>query len=227
MKKYIRKYIEKILDTIYPPKCGFCGKIDDRSICENCLKTVKNEAKCIKQSKTKENKEWNFDEHIYLFEYKGIIREKILEYKFKDGAYLYKTFINILINDEKICAILKSYDIITPVPMYYEKKLQRGYNQTELIAKNLYDYVEFLDILKKVKNTAKQSELTRKERLKNLKNAYNVNEKYKEYIKSKKILVFDDIFTTGSTANECATEIRRFEPTKIGILTMAKDFIEK
>lgn len=73
----------------------------------------------------------------------------------------------------------------------------------------------------KIRNTEKQSSLNKEQRQENLKNAYEV--KNKEYIKDKNILIFDDIYTTGSTANECAKMLVEAGAKIIGILTIAKD----
>ena len=76
-------------------------------------------------------------------------------------------------------------------------------------------------ILLKIKNTANQSLLNKEQRQENLKNAYEV--KNKEYISNKNILIFDDIYTTGSTANECSKMLVEAGARSIGILTIAKD----
>ena len=65
------------------------------------------------------------------------IRKEILDYKFNDKSYYYRAFSNILLNNKNICKILKSYDIIVPVPIHKKRKFQRGYNQAELITKQI------------------------------------------------------------------------------------------
>ena len=77
-----------------------------------------------------------------MFKYEEEIRDKIIEFKFKDKPYLSKTFAKIITKNEKICGNLKNYDIIIPVPMYKIKKAQRGYNQAELLAQNLSQIIK-------------------------------------------------------------------------------------
>lgn len=222
--------------------CAFCGKIDNDFLCEDCKREIEKTGKVHKiKYKTK-----YYNEHIYMFKY-GDIRDKILAYKFDDKAYYYKTFVNILLNNKKMCEILKSYDIIIPVPIHSKRRKERGYNQTDLIAKGLarnIDGLEYVDILQKNKNTVPQSTLKKEDRIKSsvgiyeIKNAINEKEiKQQELadiqneirqvarskILQKNVLILDDIYTTGSTANECAKVIRGLEPKKIGILTLAKD----
>ena len=70
----------------------------------------------------------------------------------------------------------------------------------------------------------KKSTLNKKQRIENAKNVYQLKStKGMQELTQKRILLFDDIYTTGSTANECAKEIKQLQPKKIGILTIAKD----
>lgn len=214
-------FIEKILDLIFPPVCGICNKEINTYLCKNCEKEI-NKITCVGENKYS-NK--NFSKHMYLFKYEGIIRSKIISYKFDDKPYLYKSFCEIFVKNKKVCEFLKNYDIIISVPMYKKKKNQRGYNQSELIAREIAKKVKNIeyrsDILLKIKNTANQSLLNKEQRQENLKNAYEV--KNKEYISNKNILIFDDIYTTGSTANECSKMLVEAGARSIGILTIAKD----
>ena len=215
------KFIEKILDLIFPPVCGICNKKINTYLCGKCEKEI-NKITCVGENKYSDK---YFSTHMYLFRYEGIIRSKIISYKFDDKPYLYKTFCEIFVKNKKVCEFLKNYDIIISVPMYKKKKNQRGYNQSELIAREIAQKVENIqyrnDILVKIKNTAKQSSLNKEQRKENLKNAYAI--KNKEYIHNKNILIFDDIYTTGSTANECAKTLSEAGAKEIGILTIAKD----
>lgn len=200
--------------------CAFCGQINEKNICRECLNKIEKYEKAGIQKYTNKN----FDLHIYLFRYEEPIREKIIEYKFKNKPYYYKTFAKILINNKKIYDILKSYDIITSVPLSKTRKKERGYNQTELIAKELSKNIKtlkYISLLEKVKNTVPQRTLNKEQRLKNLENAYKL--KQKTSIENKKIIIFDDVFTTGTTANECAKTIKTIGKNKISILTIAKD----
>ena len=90
--------LEKIINAIFPPVCAFCGQTSLESVCKECLKKMQN---CEKARIDKYlNK--NFESHIYLFKYEEPIREQIIEYKFRNKPYYYKTFTKILINNKKI-----------------------------------------------------------------------------------------------------------------------------
>lgn len=212
---------EKILDLIFPPACGICGKEINTYLCQKCEEQI-NKITCVGKDNY-ENK--YFSSHMYLFKYEGVIRSKIISYKFDDNPYLYKTFCEIFVKNKKVCGFLQNYDIIIPVPMYRKKKNKRGYNQSELIAKEIarrLGNIEFKnDILIKIKNTPKQSSLNKEQRMINLKNVYKVHNEL--FIKNKNVLIFDDIYTTGSTANECAKTLKEAGAKNIAILTIAKD----
>lgn len=217
----INKIAQRLLDLIYPQVCGICGKIETKSLCKKCEILLNSQAKFIIESTN--NKE-NFDEHIYIFQYEGIIRNIILQYKFKDKVYIYKTFTNFILKNEKIFKILKSYDTIIPVPISSKRKKERGYNQSGLLAKEIgknLDIVCIENCLFKTKNIIEQSKLNRQERIKNIQGAYELRNK--ELLQNKKILLIDDIYTTGSTANECSKMLKQAQVNKIGVFTLAKD----
>ena len=153
-----------------------------------------------------------------------MIRKIIINYKFNSKSYLYKTIVNFLLKNRKFFQILKSYDTIIPVPISKKRRKERGYNQSELIASEISKNIEISYVnqcLFKTKNIVEQSKLGKEERLKNIQGAYQL---YKpEIIKNKKILLVDDIYTTGSTVNECSKILNQAKPKKIGVLTIAKD----
>lgn len=165
-----------------------------------------------------------FNKHIYIFSYDGIIRKFIIKYKFNEKPYLYRTIINFIKKNKKKYLFLEKYDIILPVPISKKRKKQRGYNQSSLIAKNIarefkIKYDE--NVLKKIKDIKPQSELTKEERVKNIQGAYKVKN-YKKII-NKKILLLDDVYTTGSTVNECSKKLIQIGALEVDVFTIAKD----
>lgn len=261
IKKHILKIYTEILDSIFPPVCGICGKINEKWLCKNCEKRINKleifylirinnnhiflkENKLFKLIKSKncklkkykmKNSTRNFnkniqinkiyfDELLYVFRYSGLIRKIILKYKFNDCAYLYNFFCTIIFNKENCCRKLKSYDIIIPVPMYEKKKKQRGYNQTELITNKIAEKLEIKlekNNIIKIKNTKTQSTLSESERKQNIKNAFLVNNK--ENILGKKVIIFDDIYTTGQTVNELSKKLKLAGAKEIIVFVLAKD----
>ncbi len=214
------KIIETILNSIYPNVCGFCGDINKENICTECGKKIeKYKILRIEKSTSK-----YIEKQCFIYKYEGEIREAILKFKFQEEAYLYKTFTKIILDNLEVCEYIKTFDIIIPVPIHRKRRLERGYNQSELIAneisKQLRTNIE-RNILIKIRNNPKQSTLKLEERKSNVKNAYDLREKQK--IEDKKILLIDDIFTTGNTVNECAKKLKEAGASKVSVLTIARD----
>ncbi len=213
--------LKLVLDLLYPPVCGICGKIDQKELCPKCAIKLRN----LEKARLYAYPHTHFEKHFYLFPYEGIIREKLIQYKFQGKSYLSTFFAKILQNHEKMSRLLEKYDIIIPVPMYSKKEKLRGYNQTALIAKEIAKAYQNLiydgKSLQKIKDTKMQSSLNKKQRKNNIKNAYNVINQQK--IKDKKIVLLDDIYTTGATANECSKMLKQAGAKEILVVTIAKD----
>ncbi len=209
-----------LIDLIYPPVCGFCNKINKKYLCKKCEIDIKPyEIYSIIKCDDK-----YFDYKIDILKYENIVREGIISYKFNEKSYMHKTFEKIILNNKKIYSFLEKYDIIVYVPMYSKKKFLRGYNQSELIANDLAKALGIKlekNNLIKVLDTKKQSTLTKTERKENVKNAFKVTKP--EKLLNKKIILFDDIYTTGSTVNECSKALKNAGAKEIAVLTIAKD----
>ncbi len=206
--------INKILDIIFPKECGICGKLGEY-ICQDCY----NKLKKLEMNKCKNN-------IFFIYKYEGIVRETILKYKFEDKSYLFRTYSNCLQKNKKLYRFLEKYDIIIPVPLHKKRLLERGYNQSNLIAKELIKITNnkmilLNDVLLKTVNIKPQSTKKVEERKKDVCGIYKVvnNEK----IKQKRVLIFDDIYTTGSTCNECKKVLEEAGCKTVGILTLARD----
>lgn len=213
-------FINSALDYFFPAICGMCGEINENYICNNCYENIKKIKKCV----INEYNNRNFSKHLYIFRYEGIIRNKIIEYKFEDKGYLYKMFAKIILSDKKTCNFIKKYDVIIPVPISKKRKKKRGYNQSELVANELAQKLNqdiWTDIIIKKKDNKPQSELNKLERIKNVEDIYEINKPIE--VKNKKVLLLDDIYTTGSTVNEIARKLKQNQTQEIGVITLAKD----
>lgn len=215
-------FFEKALEFIFLPSCGVCGKLGEGYLCTKCEKELEKYVIAPADKYPVQRRE--NDTILHVFAYKDLVRNLIISYKFNDKSYLYKTFCEFMVKNKKVFDFIKSYDIIIPVPMHKSKIRKRGYNQSELIAKELAKKLEIkidTKVLIKIRNNKVQSTLNKKEREENTKNVYKIRNEAK--IKNKKILIFDDIYTTGATVNACVQELKKANVAKIGILTLAKD----
>lgn len=217
-----KNFIEIALKFIFPQSCGFCGEITDSYICKYCKEYIEK----IQINKIKVYDNMFYSTHCWLFEYKDEIREKIIDYKFNGKSYLYRTFAQLIVENKKIYEYIKSFDLIIPVPIHKKRKKYRGYNQSELIAREISNKIKSItykeNIIKKINNVKPQSKtFTKNERIENIKDAYKII--CNEDLSDKKVLIFDDVYTTGSTVNECAKLINALNCKEIGVLTIAKD----
>ncbi len=116
-------------------------------------------------------------------------------------------------------ARLKACDSIVPVPLSRTRLRERGYNQAELIANHIAKITEknLLNVLKRIKHTQAQANLSRKERIENVREAFVADNK----VNGLRIIVIDDVFTTGSTLNECAKALYKKGAKEVYGLTFA------
>ncbi|MDR2778636.1 MAG: ComF family protein, partial [Rickettsiales bacterium] len=143
-------------------------------------------------------------------------------------TFLAKFFVKLLL--KKAEYIRDRVDFIIPVPIHRKRLRWRGYNQTLLLADELSRLIAIRtipDLLVKNKNTVAQTTLKSKKRRVNLKSAFNINEEYVNLIRDKNIMITDDVFTTGSTVNECAKVLKNNGVRKVFVLTIAKTTMNK
>ena len=224
----ILKIQEKISNLLYSPICGICEKINKDGLCSKCNLELKKQAEVniLQKEEIEENikKEKYFEELMYIFKYEGQVRKLILDYKFNEKSYLYKTFVNFLLKNEKIFENIKKYDKIIPVPISKKRNKERGYNQSLLIAEEIANKTNLElvnNCLIKTKNIIEQSKLNKEDRQQNIQGVYSLQNA--RLITNKKILLVDDIYTTGSTVNECCKILQQANPKTIGVLVLAKD----
>lgn len=203
----------RILNLLFPPKCIFCGVVlninSTIDICETCYKKIPFFSDEKGSFINKASNSNNFDQIICLCEYSGILKDALIRYKFFNKVYYFRTFAKLLSDKVKRVTILSDFDIIISVPLYKKKEFDRGYNQAYLISKVLSketNIPEQSNLLERVRNTGAQSLLDKDNRLINIKNAFQV--KKADRIKNKSLLLVDDIFTTGSTIDECSKALK-------------------
>ena len=200
-------FIHSVLNFLFPQKCVGCGK-KNKILCQECLKRIDYPAflKCNNIFAASDYNDETVKKAIWLLKYRGIkqiaeplaelIKQRIWEkIKFKDAT-------------------------IIPIPLSRTRMRERGFNQSELIAKYLSDKV-ITNVLYKIKETASQVSLkNREERLNNLKDCFAI--KNPEIIKDKNIILIDDVSTTGATVREARKVLRPAGAKKIIALVVAR-----
>lgn len=238
----IKENISILLNYIYPRNitCIICDnpiKLDNTySLCRDCFKELnfildgcnKCGKSIINRNLEREsliecnycyNKTFYFDKAISCIEYNDISKKLILDFKYKNKTYLCKYIVNFM--KEKFLLEELKADYIIFVPLHKKRLRQRGFNQSERIATELGKLVDIpvLDCIDRVRNTKKLYRLDKENREKELKNVFKVKDNI-NLIKNKKVILIDDIFTTGSTANEISKVLKINSVDSICIFTL-------
>ena len=209
--------LNRLLSFIFPTKCAFCGeKINERYTCRKCLNIIEYYHERVDIST---NEAILCDKIISVIPYYGFMKKKILQYKFQNAKYMAPVFAEILL--AKIKKHNLRCDLIVAVPISNKRLKERGYNQSDLIARYLSNFAKIQykkDVIIKIKNNLRQSELDIHERKENVKDAYSI--KNIEIVNGKKVVLIDDIYTTGATLNECAKVLKNAGAKEVVGLTV-------
>lgn len=204
--------IEYFLRLFFPPRCVCCDTIlpvyAPEELCDDCENSLPVLGSCVFANPAGKSVGAVYS----VFDYEGGIREAIHRLKFNDrpgnASVLIRLSHHLL--ESVLCAETPlfnqppKYDIIIPVPIHFLRKRQRGYNQSRLLAYSLARRMRIPvmeNVLVKAFNTPPQSTLGKGSRYENLKGAFLV--KKKERVSGLRILLVDDVMTTGSTLEQC------------------------
>lgn len=232
----MKEIMQFLLRLLFPPRCGFCGTLisgdEEYLLCNKCLNNVKfiGENCCQKCGKVMavgctglcidcRTIKHYFDRAFSAVEYRDIVKSALIKYKFFRQKKVFNSLAAIALS--KALEIGK-IDLILPVPLHKDRMLQRGFNQSEEIARFIAKKIGVelnTTSLIRVKNTKSQSTLSRHERLNNLKKAFKSYPK--NQIAGKTLLLVDDVYTTGSTVSECARVLKEAGAEKVYVLTVA------
>ncbi len=223
-----------VLDIFYPKKCIFCGEVlsfgSENVLCNSCTDKVHTIGeyceRCGKEIDPKETLCSDckhplhfFDKGRSVFVYEDEVKNAILDMKYHEKMYLSEFFAKLLY-DLFASELAWDIDVVVSVPLHKARFRKRGYNQSELLARAFASLAGIKyknDILKKVKNTHSQQELSREERLKNMMGTFEArpNKVYS------KVLIIDDVYTTGSTIDACSKALLDNGYKEVYFLTIA------
>lgn len=206
MKKQSLK--SKLLDILFPPRCIFCNEIVPMGscICKKCDDKIFL-LDDIQTAKVENESFHGICIAPYLYEDK--IQELIVNFKFYHKPQYGTFFGNKLA--EAVCdkGMEPMCEVVVSVPISKERLKERGYNQSELIAKKTAEClgVPYVNCMIKTKHNSEQHRLHLKDRKENVKGVYELKEN--KHITNKKVLLVDDIVTTGYTLAECAAVLMK------------------
>lgn len=195
------RILDTILDLLYPPKCAFCRRLlreGENGACRACLRKLPYVPGGERREKIK-----NVSRCIVPLYYRDTVRDSLLRYKF-EGITAYKDIYAQLISDA-VRESGEACDVITWAPLSKKRLKKRGYDQTELIARALSARLNLpcVRTLEKVRDNPPQSSIDNEsERKKNVSDIYRCIDI--DAVRGKRVLIVDDIVTSGATLAECA-----------------------
>lgn len=240
--KNISSYLNLAELIFFPSVCELCSRLlefpGERVICRTCLERLKPKRSsfCLCCGKFFDDTgEPHFCircvQHRPIFSvhrscgfYEGNLKDIIILFKYRGFRVLDKALAAFALRSSGIeDSLWWELDCIVPVPLFPKKKKKRGFNQASEIAKEIArkkNIAFFEDALVKVKDTPPQTSLTASERRVNLKGAFAVD--HDREIKGKTVLLVDDVFTTGSTLQECSSVLMKAGALEVRALTIAQ-----
>ena len=222
------------MGLLYPQTCYFCGKICRERICPECAEKVEyiEEPRCKKCGKPIRYAEKEFchdcAEHAFHYEqgksiwlHKGPVRWSVYQFKYHNrrifAEFYAEEWYRLYGNKLKEWGI----EVIIPIPLHPKRRRKRGYNQAEILANELGKRCNIpvnKKALIRVVNTRPQKELNDKERKKNLFKAFRLTIHWKT---AKRVLLVDDIYTTGNTIDSVAQILKEKGAEKVYFLTIS------
>ncbi len=234
--------LEKGLEALYPSNiyCISCGSVIDKTrdyaLCDSCMEKFHwlGQNTCEKCGKLLpadyshplcydcRQHGHEFDKGYTCVQYSLYERGVLLDYKYKGRSYIGRKLGDIFY--DRMALTDEVFDLVVPVPLHRKKQIRRGYNQAEVMARQLADRWGIpcgAKVLERVRDTRPMRGLGVFERYENLQGAFVVSRQNQDHLRGKKLLLVDDIYTTGSTMDACSEPLRQAGAERICCLTFA------
>jgi ComF family protein len=238
----LKAILKGLADVVFPPRCMACGNVlneqEDRPFCPTCVSRIQyiSSPLCpccgIPMLGTEGTDHFcgtcllarpSFSVARAVARYETILLDAIHAFKYSgkitNGQTLGKMMADYGYHDFNI----SSYSLIIPVPLHRRRLRERGFNQSAILAREIAGRFSLpLDLLSLKKNifTEAQVGLGKNQRTSNVKGAFDVRDHKK--IEGQKIILVDDVYTTGSTVKECARVLMKNKAAEVAVLTLAR-----
>lgn len=222
-----------VLDLIYPPFCVVCRKAGNHYLCPECIEKIDliEPPYCRKCGTPTESylcSECRDNEFVFEFSrstgiFEGTLRTAIHTLKYDFHLALADPLADLMVRCFPSTHLAGKIDMVVPVPIHHSRKTERGFNQAEELARRLCKKVSLpieTRALVKSRPTKHQVDLPYEQRALNVTGAFVV--KNRDLIQGKRILLIDDVFTTGSTLNEAAKALKNAGSAEIYAYTLAR-----
>ena len=210
--------LQRVLDLLWPRNCEICGRPVDREaryICADCLNRI--------PFVRPEDGMYEIDDAASAVRFECETREMINGYKFRSHIWLTNDFVDWMEAAARAKFDVAAIDAVVAIPTTLGHKLNRGYNQSAMMAEALAKRLErkFLArAVTRIGHPKRQSSLSEEERRENVKGTFAVREP--SLVRGRTILLVDDIMTTGATLSECAKTLKAAGAWRVWCLTLAR-----
>lgn len=237
----VQKAAGALADFFFPPQCLLCrrfiGSYRDGHFCKQCLAgfAFTGSPLCVKcgilfTSRQGEDHLCSrcirydrfFDTARAVGSYEGVLRKTVHEFKYRGRSMLAAPLGRLMAEQGSRLLALRCYDLLAPVPLHVRRLRERGYNQAGMLANVIgkaWGIPVNLTALRKRRSTAAQTELTADERRKNIRGAFFWAG---ASLAEKSVLLVDDVYTSGATADECARVLKRAGAARVDVFTLAR-----
>lgn len=229
--KKLRELFSFPMDIVFPRFCVIC-KQEGGFICPKCWEKIKEEElSCPYCHKinfsgkfcSSHKRHSSFDGLIFISQFDSLAKNVVYAFKYQGLRGLAKPLGLLMAERLRRHSVFKENPVLVPVPIFITKRWQRGFNQAELLALEIAKRtgLECFPLILKIKKTISQTKLKRKERIENIKGAFELSAKSFAF-RGRSFVLVDDVYTTGATFNEMAKELKKLAPLSIWGLSFAR-----
>lgn len=221
----LKDFFKGFINLIFPLYCQICRRPLDfgnnRFLCQACWNTIPRIPR--QRHFDFQFQEYYFDRAWAVCQYEGIIKECIHLFKYRKKLFLDNLFLELMVDFAGANMPLKDFDLVVAVPLHYVKLKERGFNQAQVLANSFARHFKIpisKNNLLRIRPTLSQTVLDKQKRLLNVKGAFA--SKRKDEFKEKHMLLMDDVFTTGTTLNECSKALKNAGAKNVSVFTIAR-----
>lgn len=233
----MERFVSSLVNLVFPLRCIVCGAHCGQSLCEGCLAALPRIEPpiCVRCGSPvmaaaegcteceDRNAPYSVARSIFIFD--GHVRDVVHALKYANGRRLAPVLAAEAADHlRRLESSFFDTNVITFVPLHPSRHAERGYNQSQLVARALSRRVDVRarGLLRQVRLTGDQSRLSAEERRENVGGAFEARPSTRLHVGGRRILLVDDVFTTGATVGECSAALLRAGAREVRVLTLAR-----
>lgn len=203
---------EQLVEWIADPACRRCGcpNVADPATCPNCA-----------------GKPFDFDRLVVPWQFGKNVQKLIHGLKYEGKTFVVPVLVDAIVRRISWLGIVCSDTVVVPVPLHSSRMRERGYNQSQLLAKGVARTlgIRTENVLNRTRPTATQTQLGLAERARNVDRAFAV--RLPKRVSRKPVLLIDDVFTTGATVNACTKVLLEAHASEVTVVAVASPYLRE